>query len=139
MLKVKKLDPDAKLPVRMPGSVGYDLYSNEKTTIPSGARIAVGTGIAVFFDPKYVGRICDRSGVAWNHGLHVIAGVIDPDYRGEWQVIFYNTTDSPVVLQARTRIAQVLFYEVAAWEVRDVDELSDTKRGAGGFGSTGDR
>lgn len=133
---VKKLDPNAMLPVKMPGSVGYDLYSNEKLTIHSGSRVLVGTGIAMSFRPGYVGRICDRSGMAWN-GLHVMAGVIDPDYRGEWKVMLYNTACHDVRIQAGTRIAQVLFYEVADWEVREVSELSDTERGAGGFGSTG--
>ena len=135
---VKKLDPNAMLPVKMPGSVGYDLYSNEKVTIHAGERSLVGTGIAMSFRHNYVGRICDRSGMAWNNGLHVMAGVIDPNYRGEWKVVLYNTAYWDISIQARVRIAQVLFYEVADWDVQEVDELDLTARGAGGFGSTGD-
>ena len=134
---VKKLDPNAMLPVKMPGSAGYDLYSNERVLIYPGDRRIIGTGIAMSFNRKYVGRICDRSGMA-SAGLHVMAGVIDPDYRGEWRVILLNTTNRDWRVQAGTRIAQVLFYEVADWGIEEVDELSDTERGAGGFGSTGE-
>jgi dUTP pyrophosphatase len=136
---VKKLDPNAMLPVKMPGSAAYDLYSNERVLIYPGNRAIIGTGLAISFKRNYVGRICDRSGMAWSAGLHVLAGVIDPNYRGEWKVVLLNTSDSDVRLQAGTRIAQVLFYEVADWGIEEVDELSDTERGAGGFGSTGDR
>jgi len=64
--------------------------------------------------------------VAITQGLHVIAGVIDPDYRGEWKVVFYNTSDTYVLLIAQTKIAQVLFYQVADFPVIEVDKLSDT-------------
>jgi len=137
MLLVKKLDPNAMLPVKSPGSAGYDLYSNEGGFIYPGDRAIIGTGLAMSFRHNYVGRICDRSGMAWNNGLHVMAGVIDPNYRGEWKVVLLNTSDRDIRIQAGARIAQVLFYEVANWGVQEVDELDLTARGAGGFGSTG--
>jgi dUTP pyrophosphatase len=139
MLKVKKLDQYAILPVKQLDSAGYDLYSCEKVTIPPQERALAYTGIACEFPSNYVARICDRSGIAIEQGLHVIAGVIDSNYRGEWAVIFYNTTNKYVTLEAQTRIAQVLFYQVANFLVGEVCELSNTERGAGGFGSTGDK
>ena len=137
-LLVKKLDRSAKIPVKMPDSAAYDLYSNEDVTIPPGGRRLVGTGVAMSFNRGYVGRICDRSGIAWGNGLHVLAGVIEPEYRGEWRVVFYNTSSIHIRVCKESRIAQVLFYEVADGPVQEVDELSNTVRGTGGFGSTGD-
>ena len=137
MLKVKKLGRFALCPVKKPGDAGYDLYSNEDVIIGGGARGVVSTGIACEFPSNYVGRIVDRSGMAVKEGLHVVAGVIDSSYRGAWKIALYNTTTRPVEIKAQTRIAQVLFYKVADFPIMEVDELSDTERGAGGFGSTG--
>jgi dUTP pyrophosphatase len=139
MIKVKKLHRFALLPVRQHKAAAYDLYSCQDERIPAGERRLVGTGIAVEFPLCYVARLCDRSGMAAKKGLHVLAGVIDPDYRGEWKVVLLNTSDEDVVIEAQTRIAQVLFYKVADFPVTEVQELSDTARGAGGFGSTGDK
>lgn len=138
MLKVKKLSRFALLPTREPGSAGYDLYSDTPTVVPAKRRALVSIGISCEFPSKYVGRICDRSGIAWKSGLHVIAGVIDVNYRGQWKVVLYNTTDKRIVLPAQTKIAQVLFYKVADFPVKEVSELSETERGEGGFGSTGE-
>ena len=137
MLKVKLLDRYALLPIKKDGDAAYDLYSNEDTVIGEGTRATVKIGIACEFPSNYVGRIVDRSGVALAEGLHVIAGVIDSSYRGEWRIAFYNTSKHPVRINAQTRIAQVLFYKVADFPIMEVDELSDTERGTGGFGSTG--
>jgi dUTP pyrophosphatase len=137
MLKIKKLNRYALLPVKKPGDAAYDLYSYETVDIAPGRRELVGTGIACEFPSKYVGRIVDRSGVAVKKGLHVIAGVIDASYRGEWKIALYNTTGESVTVGAQTRIAQVLFYEVGDFPIIEVDELSKTSRGASGFGSSG--
>jgi dUTP pyrophosphatase len=138
MLKVKKLDPLAKLPVKKDGDAAYDLYASENVIIHAGTRDVVPTGIAIEFPVGYVGRIVDRSGVAVKEGLHVIAGVMDSSYRGEWLIAFYNTNEKGwVEIKYGTRIAQVLFYEVMDWPVIETDELSETSRGAGRFGSTG--
>jgi dUTP pyrophosphatase len=146
MLKVKLLNQFALLPVKKPGDAAYDLYSCEEMIIPGNQRAlepdealvsVVRTGIACEFPDNYVGRIVDRSGVAVKDGLHVVAGVIDSSYRGEWKIAFYNMGQYPVEIKAQTRIAQVLFYKVADFLVTEVGALSDTTRGAGGFGSTG--
>ncbi len=137
MLQVKLLNRYALLPVKKPGDAAYDLYSCELITIPPNGRTLISTGIACEFPSNYVGRICDRSGISAKRGLHVMAGVIDSTFRGEWKVLLQNMTLDPQIIEAQTRIAQVLFYVVADFAVQAVDELSDTARGAGGFGSTG--
>lgn len=146
MLKVKKLNRYSLLPVKKEGDAAYDLYSCEDVVIlgnpddlePGELPVTVvRTGIACEFPSNYVGRIVDRSGTAVKDGLHVVAGVIDSSYRGEWKIAFYNMSAYPVEIISQTRIAQVLFYEVADFPIVEVDELSETTRGAGGFGSTG--
>lgn len=139
MLKVKMLDRFALLPVKKPGDAGYDIYSSERVTILPHQRMLIPTGFAAEFPSNYVGRICDRSGIALKMGLHVMAGVVDASYRGEWKVLLSNTTDRWIILNAQTRIAQVLFYKVADFSVIEVGELSETERGDGGFGSTGEK
>jgi dUTP pyrophosphatase len=137
MLKIKRLNRFALLPVKKPGDAGYDLYSCVDVIILAGERGLIRTGFAAEFPSNYVARICDRSSMAAKRGLHVMAGVIDASYRGEWKVLLFNTSDKWITLAAQTRIAQALFYEVADFPVMEVDELSETERGAGGFGSTG--
>ena len=139
MLRVKKLDPRAKLPVKKAGDAAYDLYSLNKMSIKAGHRALIHTGIACDFPVGYVARLCDRSGVALNEGLHVVAGVIDQTYRGEWMIAFYNMSGTTKIVPAGERIAQVLFYKVEDWAVEEVVDLLDTDRGAGGFGSTGSK
>lgn len=137
MLKVRRIGPGAKLPIKNGGDAAYDFYSAERVVVPPRDRKLVGTGLACEFPVGYVARICDRSGMAAKEGLHVMAGVIDPTYRGEWKILLFNTTHKWVAIPAQTRIAQVLFYQVADFPVQEVEELSDTERGDGGFGSTG--
>jgi deoxyuridine 5'-triphosphate nucleotidohydrolase len=139
MLRVKKLDPRAKLPVKKAGDAAYDLYSLDEVKIWPRGRELVHTGIACDFPPGYVARLCDRSGVALNLGLHVVAGVVDQSYRGEWMVAFYNMGQETVFVPAGERIAQVLFYKVEDWSIEEVADLDDTARGSGGFGSTGSK
>lgn len=138
MLQVKMLHRFALLPVKNPGDAGYDFYSCEYMTVAPHKRRLFRTGLACKFPSNYVARICDRSGMAAKRGLHVMAGVIDATFRGEWKILLFNTTDEAQCLEARTRIAQVLFYEVADFPIQEVSELDDTARGAGGFGSTGE-
>lgn len=139
MLKIKRLHRFALLPVKKPGDAGYDIYSCEEVTIPPHQRKLIPTGFAAEFPRDYVARLCDRSGMAAKKGLHIMAGVIDASYRGEWKVLLKNTTDRWVTLDAQTRVAQVLFYKVADFPVTEVSELSETERGVSGFGSTGEK
>ena len=140
-LKVKKLHPNAKLPEKgHPSDLGWDLFCVEGLDIAPGARVLVKTGIAIQF-PDFVGGILkDRSSVASKMGLFVHAGVIDPNYRGEIMVLIHNNSIKPVGVDAGAKIAQMVLmptFQVDSGDVVEVEELDDTDRGAGGFGSTG--
>lgn len=136
-IQFKKVIPTALIPERQSlGAAGFDLHAAEDVVVPVGDRVMVPTGIAAALPFGTVGLIRDRSGEAWKHGISVKAGVIDEDYRGEIKVILHNDGDQARHYQAGDRIAQMIvtIYVPAAVEV---DELSDTQRGEGGFGSTG--
>lgn len=135
---VKLLSDDAKLPTK--GSIlsaGYDLYSGEHANIWKGERLCIALGFSSELPDGYYGRIADRSGLAFNFGLTVLAGVIDNDYRGEWKVILHNTGDSDIYLNAGTKIAQVVLTPYGDFDVEELTEVNETARGEGGFGSTG--
>lgn len=140
-LKVKKLHPAAKLPTRgTPFAAGLDLYALEdvEMTRNSGKPICIGTGIAVEIPPGYVGEIWGRSSLECKMGLERCAGVIDSDYRGEIKVAIKLPGDVyPFDIPAGDRIAQLLIKPVVLCDVVEVEELSKTERGSGGFGSTG--
>jgi dUTP pyrophosphatase len=137
-IEVKKLDPDAKLPVRAhEGDAGLDLCALEGCVIGSGKRCIVGTGIAIAVPLGHVGLIMDRSGLAAKEGITNLGGVIDSGYRGEWKVIMLNTSDKPYEVAAGERIAQILVVPIALPDVCEVSELDATMRGDGHFGSTG--
>ena len=140
VLEVQRLNPLAKLPYR--GSelaAGYDLHATTNHVIKPGERVLVSTGIAVKF--RLVGRyarIAPRSGLSVKHGIHVGAGVIDSDYRGEIKVLLYNLdTKNDFEVQVGDRIAQMIIEHCDTPEIKDVSKLDDTVRGSGGFGSTG--
>ncbi|PRD17784.1 UNVERIFIED_CONTAM: Deoxyuridine 5'-triphosphate nucleotidohydrolase [Trichonephila clavipes] len=136
-LKFKKLAYNAKLPTRgSPFSAGYDLYCTETFTIASKSRAKVGTGLAVELEPNEYGRICDRSSVALILGLHVIAGIIDADYRGQIYICIYNISEVPTRVVAGTPIAQLIVSKFESRAPQWYNELSSTERGEKGFGST---
>ena len=95
------------------------------------------TGISVAIPEGFYGRVAPRSGLAVKHGLDVLAGVIDSDYRGELLCALYNTGDAPIALPAHSKICQLIIEKIANLEAAWSDELSETARGVGGFGSTG--
>ena len=140
LLPVKKLDPEATLPTR--GSVdaaGLDLYALGATRISSGARVAVPTGIILALPHGTFGALSIRSGHARKHGL-VLAngiGVIDADFRGQVMAIVHNTGKKPYVVEHGERFAQLVIQEYVHTDVVEVDELDETVRAGGGFGSTG--
>ena len=137
-LQVKRLIQDAIVPTRgSGGAVGYDLYSVEDCSIPHGGRLLVGTGIAIVMPMKVYGRVAPRSGLTVKHGIHVGAGVIDPDYTGEIKVALFNLGDVPFEIKKGDRIAQLVLERCETPGVREIDTLDETGRGAGGFGSTG--
>lgn len=143
VIKIKKLRENAKIPFRAtPGSAGMDLYAClEKgvTILPQKIEL-IPTGIAVELEnADQVALIYARSGLAIKHGIAPAncVGVVDSDYRGEVCVGLVNQTDVPFTVQPGDRIAQMVIAPVILPEVEVVGELSDTDRGAGGFGSTG--
>ena len=140
---IQKLDPRAQAPERATaGSAGADLHAllDEVLTIPPGGRAAVPTGIAIGLpSPETVGLVFARSGLGIKHGVVPgnCVGVIDSDYRGEIMVGLYNSGESEYTVQPGDRIAQLMVTPVVQADVELVDELDETERGAGGFGSTG--
>lgn len=142
-LKIKKLDERALLPVRAtPGSAGLDLHAllDEPLTLAPGDRALVPTGIAVGLpSPETVGLVFARSGLAVKKGLALSngVGVIDSDYTGEIRVGMVNLGRESYTIQPGERIAQFVVMPVLPVDVRQVESLKETARGAGGFGSTG--
>jgi dUTP pyrophosphatase len=137
-LKVKKLNNEAKLPVKKrKGDAGFDLYSLEDVELKPGERKLVSTGIAIEIPYGYFGLIKDRSGLAVKNGLHCLAGVVDSNYRGEIKVVLINLGNEPVKLEKHSRIAQLLIIPVPDFEIEEVNELSETERNEKGFGSSG--
>ncbi len=137
-LHLKKLSPTAVLPKYIhPHDAGMDLYSNENITLQPQERKLIPTGIALAIPTGYVGLIWDKSGIATNHGLKTMAGVIDAGYRGEIKILIHNLSNQPYTVQAGTKIAQMLIQPVEQKEIIEVQELDDSSRGDGGFGSTG--
>ncbi|MEK7646243.1 MAG: dUTP diphosphatase [Patescibacteria group bacterium] len=138
ILRIKKLDPAAKLPSRAHEyDAGLDLYALEKTILKSGERKAVRTGIALEIPEGYVGLIWDKSGIAIKEGIKTLGGVVDAGYRGEVLVGTINLSAEEYVFEAGHKVAQILIQKVEQMEIEEVSELTDTTRGQGGFGSTG--
>jgi dUTP pyrophosphatase len=142
MLRVKLLSHDAKAPtVAHPGEdLGYDIYSATTLTIPAKGHAIVSTGIAVectsASGEKMGALLRDKSSVAARR-LVLTGGVIDAGYRGEIRVLMENLSESPAEIRVGDKIANLIPYPVLTSEVEVVDELADSRRQAGGFGSTG--
>ena len=138
VLYFKRLDPNARLPTRGSAtSAGLDLFCLEDLAIGPHNRAVARTGLSVAIPEGFYGRVAPRSGLAVKQGLDVLAGVIDSDYRGELLCALYNTGDSPISLPAGSKICQLIIEKIATPTAAWSDELSETARGAGGFGSTG--
>ncbi len=137
-LTFKRLDPRATLPLRGSSqSAGLDIYAIEDLTIRPRERALARTGLAVAIPEGYYGRLAPRSGLATHKGLDTLAGVIDADYRGEIGCLLYNTGDETITLAAQSKICQLIIEKIITPEAAWADDISDTARGSGGFGSTG--
>lgn len=142
ILKVQKLDPAAIAPhYAHPGDAGLDLFSNEHVELQPGDSRLVKTGVSIELPPGTEGQVRPRSGLAAKHQVTVLnaPGTIDEGYRGEICVILINHGRSAFVVEKGMKIAQMLVKPVIRVEVQEVQALSATQRGAGGFGSTGYR
>ena len=139
---IRRLDPDLALPSRAhPHDAGFDLCAREDAVLdPGGGRAVVPTGIAVAIPEGYAGFVQPRSGLAFRDGVTCLnaPGLIDAGYRDEIRVILVNHDPRDEYKVCRgDRIAQLVVHRVADVTWREVDELTDTVRGRGGFGSTG--
>jgi dUTP pyrophosphatase len=141
-LPIRKLRPDAVVPTRAyAGDAGLDLSACERVVLEPGERAVVGTGLAVAIPDGYAGFLLRRSGLAAKNGVTVLnaPGLIDAGYRGELRVILHNTDRrEPFVVEPGMRVAQLVVQAVPPVELREVDELPASDRGAGGLGSSGD-
>ena len=122
-------------------SAGVDLYAavENEAVIDAGTWKLVPTGIAIAIPEGYEGQVRPRSGLALKHGIGMLnaPGTIDADYRGEIGVILFNFSDTPYPIRRGDRIAQLVFAKLEKAAFVKVDALSETARGAGGFGHTG--
>ncbi|MEI6970669.1 MAG: dUTP diphosphatase [bacterium] len=139
-VKVKRLDAGAMLPqYAHEGDAGMDVFSNEDTVIEPGEHKLVKTGIAIELPELTEAQVRPRSGLAAKFGITVLntPGTIDAGYRGEVGIILINHGKKPFHVEKHARIAQMVIKPVLRVRLTAVEDLTDTKRGAGGFGSTG--
>lgn len=143
-LFIKKVEgaKDLPLPKFMTnGAAGMDLYANvnEEVVIAPGTIKLIGTGIAIAIPNGYEAQIRPRSGLAIKNGISLVntPGTIDSDYRGEINIIMINFGEKPFIINRGDRIAQMIINKIEIPSIIEVNELDNTNRGAGGFGSTG--
>ncbi|KAA0258070.1 dUTP diphosphatase [Deferribacter autotrophicus] len=138
-IKLKCLEKDLVPEYKSSGSSGMDLRSRVDVVIPSGKFKLIPTGVYVELPDGYEAQVRPRSGLALKHGITVLntPGTIDSDYRGEIKVILVNFGNDDFQVKRGDRIAQLVVAEVIRAEVEIVDEITETERGDGGFGSTG--
>ena len=143
-VRFKRLNNLAKIPTRgSKFSAGYDLYAatDHDIQIPPHSTVMIGTGLAIELPVGWFGAIFARSGIATKRGLRPAncVGVADADYRNEYIVALHNDTTETKTVQAGERIAQLVILPCQDIDFKEVDELHDTDRGMGGFGSTGEK
>jgi len=140
-LNFKRLNAQAIIPTRATdGDAGLDLHAAESAHIGPGERWQVGTGLAAEIPAGHAGLVLPRSGMALKHGISLVnaPGLIDSGYRGEIGVLLLNNDPAEIFrVEPGDRIAQLLVVAYAALEPTELDDLSDSERGEGGFGSTG--
>jgi dUTP pyrophosphatase len=136
--KVRRLDDDGFIPKRgTEQSAGLDLFSPIDLSLPPNQRILVKLNISIELPNGTFGHILPRSSLSLKNGIHVGAGVIDSDYRGNVGVLLFNLSDEVFNINRGDRIAQLVIKRYELLEPEEVYESSSTERGDGGFGSTG--
>jgi deoxyuridine 5'-triphosphate nucleotidohydrolase len=138
-LKVVKTHPDAKLPHRAHDSdSGYDVYSVEEVVVPGRGSVVVPVGLTLaYITPGYWFRVEPRSGLGFKHNVQPHLGIIDNGYRGDLGIKLYNFSDANVTLTKGSRVAQLILYPHITANITETNEIDNTERGEGGFGSTG--
>lgn len=137
-LKIKKLHPNAKIPsYAHSGDAGFDLYVPESITLQPGDRKTIPLGVAVEIPDGYVGLMFDKSSLSHKQGLKTFGNVIDSGYRGEIHAGLINQSGQTQTLEAGQKIIQMLIMPVITVDIQEAEELSESKRGDGAFGSSG--
>lgn len=137
-VKFKRLSEDVKLPKYMTkGSSGMDFYAYYGAWVPPGETVKIESGLEVELPEGYGMEVKGRSGLSLNQNYHIKTGVIDSDYRGEIGFIISNPSNENLFIARGERIAQGIIYRIEQASIEEVDELTDTDRGTGGFGHTG--
>lgn len=140
-LRFQRLSEDAVLPRQAhPGDAGFDLHAAEPAHIGPGERWQVKTGLSVAIPPGHAGLVLPRSGLAHKHGISLVngPGLIDSGYRGEVGVLLLNNDPAEIFrVEPGDRIAQLVIISLPDIDLIEVEELGETERGSGGFGSTG--
>jgi dUTP pyrophosphatase len=139
-LKIKKLSESAVIPeYKTDGASGMDLSSTERVTLMPFERKLVPTGLAIQLEQGFEAQLRPRSGTSIKHGLTLVncVGTIDSDYTGEIFIPMINLSSTPYTIEIGERVAQMVVARYTSVGVKIVDELDETERGSGGFGSTG--
>ena len=140
MIKVKRLYTEAKMMKKaFEGDAGFDVFCMKDFTIYPRQTETIGLGLATEFEPGNVLQVCDKSGLAVKKGIFTIGGIIDSNYRGEIHVCLANFSSLPVKFEAGQKVAQLILMSCyTGKDIEVVEVMSETDRGEGGFGSTGD-
>ena len=137
IVKVKKLKENAKLPTyHHPGDVGMDLYSMEEVTIAPGEQHFFWHGFALQFPEGYAAIIMDKSSIGKLGFVH-LGGVFDAGYRGEYNTCLANLSDKPYTFEVGDKVSQLVIVPIEIVKLEKAEELSESARGEGKFGSTG--
>ena len=139
-LKIKKLSESAVIPeYKTDGASGMDLSSTERVTLMPFERKLVPTGLAIQLEQGFEAQLRPRSGTSIKHGLTLVncVGTIDSDYTGEIFIPMINLSSTPYTIEIGERVAQMVISSYTSVGIKIVDELDETERGSGGFGSTG--
>jgi dUTP pyrophosphatase len=140
IIKIKKLNPEAKLPTYAhPGDVGMDMYSLEDYELKPGERKIFPVGFALEFSEGYAAIVKDKSSLPMKAGLHTMGGVFDAGYRGEYNVNLINLGQESYHVEKGDKIAQLVIYPVIIADLEEADSLTESSRGEGRFGSTGQK
>ncbi len=136
-VRIKRLAADVKMPAYAhPGDAGLDLFSRETRTLEMGEPYRFNLGFSLEVPPGFVALIMDKSGLG-SRGVTTLGGVVDHTYRGEVAAVLVNTSDREYLIRPGDKVAQLLIMPVATARIEEAEELSETGRGSGGFGSTG--
>lgn len=137
-LKIVRLDKTMKMPAfAHDDDGGFDLYAAKTITIQPGERISIPSGLRMEIPYGFVGFIWDKSGLSHKHGLKTFGGVVDAGYRGEVMIGIMNLGAEPYTFEKNHKVAQISIQRREEIKIEEVEELSDSERGEGGFGSTG--